>query len=395
MADFVMPALGADMEAGTLVEWLVAPGDHVDRGQIVAVVETQKGAIDVEIYEAGVIEALVVPVGMEVPVGTVLARLRTEGEPATAAATVAAPSPAPSLAPSPVPPVATAAARAVEPSASVRALPRARRLAASLGVDLGHVTGTGPDGVITGEDVERAAAPPSPSAAPSPAPVPVSASAGMREAIAAAMARSKREIPHYYLGHVVDMEPVLARITAANAARSPAERILPIAVFVRALALSLLEFPELSGWFREGRFEPAPRPHVGVAVSLRGGGLVAPAVHDADRGSVGELMGRIRDVIGRARAGGLRASELRDATITLTSLGDQGVDHVFGVIHPPQVAIVGFGTIAQRPFVVEGEVRPRRVVEITLSADHRVSDGHRGARFVARLQQLLHTIEVP
>ena len=317
--DFRMPSLGADMESGTLVEWRVKPGDRVEKGQIVAVVETHKGAIDIEIFDEGEVVELLVPVDTEVPVGTVLAHLRGEAK----AQQTATPAPA-TMAPAPT--------VASTPTPELRVSPRARRRAEELGVDLRTFVGT--DHPISTEDIERAAsqrgtAPPT----------------GMRAAIAAAMARSKREIPHYYLWHTLDLEPLLVWLGAENERRSVAERVLPIAPLVRAVALALRDFPQLGG---------DPRGiHVGLAVALHDGGLVNPALHDADKGTLPELMAKIADVTRRARAGGLRASELADARITVTSLGDQGTDGVLGIIHPPQTAIVGFGTIAERPWVVD------------------------------------------
>lgn len=391
-SEFKMPSLGADMEAGTLVEWLVSPGDRVARGDIVAIVETQKGAIDVEIYQDGVIEEIVIPVGTEVPVGAVLATLEVEGGVAAAEHEVstqtqrqAPPKPAPAGAePAPqrqVPPAVTPSPRvpsAETPSArasSKKVSPRARRLAERLGVDCDALTGTGPGGSVTAQDVERAASEPKPS--------------GMRDAIAASMVRSNREIPQYRLQHVIDLEPMLRALEEDNRERWIRDRILPIAVLVRAVARALGEHQELNGWVRDGRFVPGDGIHVGLAVALRDGGLVNPALHHADQGSLVELWSRIRDVTTRARQGGLRSSEFAEATITITSLGDRGVDVVHGIIVPPQVAMVGFGTIRSRPWVVDDAIEPRRLIEASLAADHRVTDGHTGARFLHTLATLL------
>lgn len=379
--EFRMPSLGADMDVGTLVEWLVKPGDRVTRGQVVAVVETQKGAIDVEIFDEGeIVELLLQPV-VEVPVGTALAIYRKPGDesakapPATSAPVLPA-TPVAAIAPQPT------SAPVAAPRGAVKAAPRARKLAEQLGVDLAQVVGSGPDGSITGDDVERAAAartkgPPS----------------GMRQAIAAAMTRSKHEIPHYYLLHTLDLDPALVWLEARNRERPIAARLLPIVLLVRAVALALLDHRQLSGHVRDGTFVPGAGINVGLAVSLRDGGLVNPALHDADRGTLDELMARIADVGQRARSGGLRASELSAATITVTSLGERGVDAVLPIIHPPQVAIVGFGSMRVRPWVDDGRIVPRRLVEASLAADHRVSDGHAGARFLAQIDRLLHTPE--
>ena len=400
MTDFRMPSLGADMKAGTLVEWLVKPGDKVCRGDIVAIVETDKGAIEVEIFTPGVISDILVPVGTEAPVGTVLARL-VGGPPAMSAA----PSPSP---PSPSPPseplaplavvVATPTAPAAPTSAPARgvtaerprASPAARELARQRGADLARIVGTGPGGAITRADVEAAAA-----ASTSRRP---RARGGfdpqaMREAIAAAMSRSKREIPHYYLSQTVDLSRLLARLEVLNRDRPPSDRLLPAAFFLRATALALKKSPELNGFWVEGRFHPAEGVHLGWAVALRGGGLVAPALHDADRLSLDEAMTALRDLVQRARTGGLRSSELSDPTATVTSLGERGAETVLPIIYPPQVAMIGIGRIVTRPWVVDGAIGPRPVAAITLAGDHRASDGHRGGLLLAEIERLLNNPE--
>jgi pyruvate dehydrogenase E2 component (dihydrolipoamide acetyltransferase) len=217
--------------------------------------------------------------------------------------------------------------------------------------------------------------------------------AAMREAIAAAMARSKREIPHYYLGHEIDLTPASDWLARRNAELPPDRRVLMGALLIKAVALTLARFPELNGFDSKGRFEAAAGIHVGTATTIRGGGLVAPAIHDADTLDLDTLMARLRDLVARARAGQLRSSELADPTITVSSLGERGVDRLYGVIYPPQVAIVGFGTPSARPWVLDGRVVPRTVVTATLAADHRHSDGHRGALFLSRLGQRLQEPE--
>lgn len=379
MADFVMPSLGADMDAGTIIEWRVAAGDEVHRGDIVALVETDKAEIEVEIYDEGIIEELLIPVGVKVDVGTPLARLRVAGEPAgpvppPAAVPVAAPSPA---APREAPPTREAAGG--------RASPLARRRAAELGIDLVAVAGTGPRGAVTVGDVERAAT--------AATETPETRQQAMRRRIGQLMARSKREIPHYYLATTVDATRLLAWLAETNAARSVPERILPAAVMIKAVASAVGEVPEMNGLFEDGAFAPSEAVHAGVAISLRGGGLIAPAIHDVDRMAVGDVMAALRDLVGRTRGGRLKASEMSDPTITVSNLGEQGVESVYAVIYPPQVALVGFGAIVERPWVVDGRVEPRSVLRATLSADHRVSDGHRGARFLAAIDRLLQEPE--
>jgi len=362
---YLMPALGAGMESGIVVEWHVEPGQTVSRGDVIGVVDTEKGAIDIEIWEDAEIAEILAPPGTTVPVGEPLLRLGVAGD--------RVPDP-PESTPSP-------------PSqARRRVSPLARRQAAEKGIDLTQVTGTGPGGAVVMADVEAAE---QPAAGPSDA----HRQASMRRAIAAAMIRSKREIPHYYLAHTISLESSLRWLEEENLDRPPAKRILLAALYVKAVARSLEEFPDLNGFWENGAFRPGEGVHPGLAISLRGGGLVAPAVHDALTRTLEDLTEGIRDLVQRARAGRLRASEVTDPTITITSLGNRGVDAVFGVIHPPQVAMVGIGTVVERPWAERGMVGSRRTVTLTLSADHRAGDGHGGSLFLAGVARRLQTPE--
>ncbi len=388
MIEFRMPSLGADMEAGTLVEWLVKPGDTVKRGDVVAVVETQKGAIEIEIFSAGVVSDLVVPVGGRVPVGTVLARLN-------GAVTATQPTALPPAMPPPVVVVSPPAAApgAIPPSVPGRrhVSPAARRLAAERGIDVQQLKGTGPGGAITVADVEavKLAKPGGEGGRRRVGFDP----AAMRQAIAAAMSRSKRDIPHYYLSQTVDVSAALTRLERLNSQRLPPTRLLPAAFFLRAIALAMAKTRELNGFWEDGRFRAGDGTHIGWAISLRGGGLVAPAIRDADRRSLDELMAAMRDLVQRARSVGLRSSELSDPTVTVTSLGDRGAETVLPIIYPPQVAMIGIGRIVTRPWVVKGAVEPRPIVTITLAGDHRASDGHRGGLLLAEIDRLLQEVE--
>jgi pyruvate dehydrogenase E2 component (dihydrolipoamide acetyltransferase) len=258
-------------------------------------------------------------------------------------------------------------------------------MASDLGVELATVAGSGEGGIVTKADVQRAAA----GAAAGPA----SRATAVRQAIAAAMSRSNREIPHYYLATDIEVSGVLAWLERENAARPVAERVLIAAVFLKAVALALRESPELNGFWVDEVFRPAPAVHLGVAIALRGGGLLAPALHDADTLPLVALMRTLRDLVQRARTGMLRSSELIDATVTVTNLGDLGVQTVFGVIYPPQVALVGLGRVTERPWAQAGMLGARPVVTLTLSADHRASDGHTGARFLTAVARLLQAPE--
>jgi pyruvate dehydrogenase E2 component (dihydrolipoamide acetyltransferase) len=368
MAEFLMPSLGADMEAGTLVDWRKKPGDRVSRGDIIAEVETDKGIIEVEVFTNGVVERLLVQPGTKVPVGTPLAIL-LEDE--------------------------SAREEQARAATRVKISPAARRRASALGVDPTTLAGTGPEGSVTLEDVERSLPRPRTAEQPSLPEVQLGIAASddartrMRRAIASAMARSKREIPHYYVSHTIDLGPLLAWLEDYNTRAALPDRLIVAVPFLKSVALALRDFSAFNGYWIDGRVVSGSGIHVGAAIALRGGGLVAPALRDADRATLPDLMHRFRDLVTRARAGSLKSSELSDATITVTSLGDRGTEAVTGIIYPPQVAIVGFGRVVERPWVVGGSVLPRPVVHLSLAADHRATDGHAGALFLAAISELL------
>lgn len=385
MAEFVMPTLGADMTAGTLLGWMKKPGDEVKRGDIIAEVDTDKGVIEVEVFVSGVIEKLLVEPGAEVPVGTVLAIIRDEleeGGPKIVETTAAKTEPA-----VPTPPASPKPSIVPVPEAPrLRASPAAKKLAAEMGIDLATVTGTGPGGRIQREDVEKAAAIKTSTPEPSPQAERI---ARMRRTIGAAMARSKREIPHYYLSTTIDMAAAVTWLAEENLKRPVVDRLLYGVLLIKAVARALSEVPELNSIWKDDAPVPCTDINIGVAISLRQGGLVAPALRNAHRQSLDELMKNFRDLVKRARAGSLRSSELSDSTITVTSLGELGVETVYGIIYPPQVALVGFGKVAERPWCVNGQIVSRPTLVATLSADHRVSDGHRGGLFLSAIDRLL------
>jgi pyruvate dehydrogenase E2 component (dihydrolipoamide acetyltransferase) len=375
MIEFKLPSLGADMDEGTLLTWHIKPGDAVRRGQVVAVVDTSKAAVDVEIWQDGVVHELLVQVGEKVPVNTVLATLLAPGEvlpaPVVAGSVVAA---------APVP------GKLRAPTTRRPVSPSARRRAKELGIDPDTLTGTGAQGSVTLADIEVAAKAPKPDGAVAPAP---DRQMEMRKAIAAAMSRSKREIPHYYLAETIPMKNALAWLQQRNAGLPITERILTAALLLKAVAAALQRTPELNGFYLDGQFHASAAVHAGVAISLRGGGLVAPALHDVGTKPLAQVMRELADLVKRCRAGSLRSSEMSDPTITITNLGEQSVQSVFGVIYPPQVALVGFGSLEVRPWVDAGQLCAQPVMCATLAADHRASDGHRGAQFLAELRERL------
>ncbi len=379
--EFLLPSLGADMEGATLTHWLKQPGDRVRRGEPLATVETTKGLIDIESYDDGQVLQLLVQPGTQVPVGHPLARLDVEAGSHTAAA------PAPPVAPPVTGPQTLAASERVTPTPTearathTRMSPAARRRAHELGLPLSALEQAGGGGIIHVAEVEKLAA---------HAPAGSSdARVAMRATIGATMARSKREIPHYYLAHDVDFSPAREWVTRYNAAHTVKERLLEGVLIVKAVALAATRIEGFSGTFHEGRFHPAGAVHLGTAIALRGGGLVAPALLDAHQKDVPTLMREFSALVERVRAGHLRSGEFTAATLTLTSLGADGVDVLYPIINPPQVAIVGAGAIREHPWVEDRQLTVRAVLTLTLAADHRVTDGRSGARFLRTVADLL------
>ncbi len=383
--DIVMPSLGADMEEGSLIEWSVKVGDRVHKGDIVAVIETVKGAVDMEVYEDGVISELLFQPVISLPVGTVIARMDQVSDKVAAKAN------------NPVP-VETAlsgekaadevpANRILKDRARQLVSPAVRKKSLEMGLDLSQIKGSGINSAVLLRDLSELGATTKARAAKA-------AGAGfdvtgMRNAIAVAMEKSKREIPHYYLSMDIDISHAVAYLKETNEQRAPEQRLLLLAILLRATAKSLIQYPQLNGYFEAGTFKPGGNVHIGNAITLRGGGLVVPAIHSVNALSLDETMSALQDMITRSRSGHLRSSELTEATITVTNIGDRGCDAVFGVIYPPQVAIIGFGRPRQVASVVDNNVVIRSVVTTTLSADHRVSDGTVGARFLNTLSSQL------
>lgn len=418
MTEFRMPSLGADMQEGTLVEWLVKPGDRVKRRDAIAVVETDKAAIEIEVYEDGVIETLLAEPGQRVAVGAVMAviakGLRSKAmapEKATleSASGASEPETAKEKTPSAIPDVG---ARRIKVS------PYARKLAAERSIDLSTIEGTGPKGTISAADVEKGTAaalsrptekvlstpsekkgrtasqqeaPPAGSNAEKPASPDYQTA--MRRAIATAMARSKREIPHYYLQTRLDMSRTLHWLEAENLKRPIKNRLLPVVPLIKAVSLALRDVPELNGYWIDDCHQVSEAINIGFVISLRQGGIIAPALLNADEMCLDELMEALRDLIVRTRSGGLRSSEMTGATITVTNLGDLGVETVYGVIYPPQLALIGFGKTMEQPWAENGMLGVRPILTATLAADHRATDGHRGGQLLDALNRYLQEPE--
>lgn len=437
LVPFAMPSLGGDMDEGSVTEWRVAPGDEVHRGDIVAVVETDKNDLDVEVFVDGRVAELVVPIGVRVPVGTVLAMIEPTAAPARRVRPGPHPTPAPAVAPPPPVPapapgeLAAAAVTGTTPAVETHApdlhSPVLRHLADAMHVDVAHLHGTGPGGRITRDDIEHAGHRPRISprarrlarergldldqvatephrvlvgdavlrAAPALLPAPAAPGDAMRRAIARMMARSWQEIPHFQVATTVDVQRPMAALAEVNARRSAADRILPAALLLRAAARAAADVHGVNGWWRDEAFVAADHVDLGIVVALRSGGLLAPVVRDAAAKTLDEVMAELRDLVTRARSGRLRASEVGEATITVTQLGENEVDTVVPIIHPPQVAILGIGAVHDAPWVDAGTVVVRPVVRATLAADHRAVDGRIGSLYLAAFTRHLQEACTP
>jgi pyruvate dehydrogenase E2 component (dihydrolipoamide acetyltransferase) len=388
MIDFLMPSLGADMEAGTLIEWRKKPGETVKRGDIIADVETQKGLIEIEVFEEGVIGELLIKEGTKVPVGTVMATINPststlETKETTAEKTAIA------IQPTEEKIIKKTAGEKFEEK-QIKASPLAKRIAAENNIDLSQLQGTGEDGAITKEDIKNAIAQKEKITKPEEK-MSLQLEA-IRLAVAAAVSKSNKEIPHYYLEKKIDMTKALTWLRESNSKRPIQKRLLPAALIIKATAKSLVDFPNLNAIWDNG-VQPKKEINIGFVVSLRSGGVIVPTIRNADLKSIDEIMEALNDIIPRARAMKLRSSDLTDSTITITSLGEGGADTVFGVIYPPQVAILGFGGSSQQPFVENGMLGIRTVFTVTLAGDHRATDGLTGSDFLVTLNRYLQNPE--
>lgn len=412
-----MPSLGADMEDGTLVEWRKKPGDQVSRGDIIAEVDTQKGLIEIEVFEEGTIAEFLIKEGEKVPVGTPMALIKSEKAEAEVGKEekhkeekgkepepeVQKPLEEPSkLQPTEEHvPVETPLQQPV--TKRIKATPLAKRIAEENKIDLSLITGTGENGAITRDDVNRVMME-KPAVKPVEKPSEeevikektpekaVGSGEAVRMAVAAAMSKSNREIPHYYLEKKIDMSTSLSWLKEVNKERAVRDRLLPAALLIKAVASALDEVPSLNATWENG-LRLKNEINIGFVVSLRSGGVMVPAISNADLKSIPEIMEALNDLIPRARTMKLRSSEIGSSTITLTSLGEGGADAVFGVIYPPQVAIIGFGGITEQPWSENGMLALRPLITATLAGDHRANDGLTGSRFLTSLNKHLQNPE--
>jgi pyruvate dehydrogenase E2 component (dihydrolipoamide acetyltransferase) len=420
--EVTMPQMGADMTEGTLVRWVKQVGESVTRGEIIAEIETDKATVELEAYESGTLIKHIVAEGETVPVGEVIGLI---GDPSEMAGEVERKSPAVTPAKRENPPGGSAAVNAAEIAAPAQSLPTApaiasvplsagaidgtrvrispvaRRIATDAGFDVRALLGSGPDGRILRRDVEQAiamssaaqAVVPSQATARRPAVAgattpPVVALTKIRQAIARRMTASKQQQPHYYLTLDIDMTDALSFRTQLNAAATEQQKVSINDLVVKACATALQRHPKFNAEFGDGGLHMHGAINIDIGIALDEG-LIAPAILDVAHKSLGVIAEEAKDLVARAKSGHLRADEYAAGTFTITNLGAYGVETLIGIINPPQAAILGVGSVMAQAVVRDGQVVPRQVMKIALSADHRVTDGAEGARFIKEIQALL------
>lgn len=407
VVEVTMPQMGADMVEGTVITWFKQVGDSVEVGDIIAEIETDKANVELEAFEAGTMRQHVVTEGDVVPVGEVIALLGGAGEALPDVAKQPAAETPVRRTPEaePVPVNAETPAVSAEPVAGsgsatktldgrLRISPVASRIAAENGFDPSSIAGSGPDGRILRRDVEAAiaakptvAAPALAASAPALADETVPLSR-MRQTIARRMSQSKQTQPHYYLTLDVDMTDAMAFRKQANEVATDEQRLTVNDLIVKACALALERHPKFNGEFSDEGLKSHGQINIAIGIALDEG-LIAPALLDCSSKSLGTIATEAKDLVERARTGHLRADEYGSGTFTITNLGSFGVESLIGIINPPQAAILGVGSVMEKPAVHEGEIAIRQVMKLALSADHRVSDGAEGARFIKEIQGVL------
>jgi pyruvate dehydrogenase E2 component (dihydrolipoamide acetyltransferase) len=388
MPEITMPRLSDTMEEGTLAAWLKQPGEQVHRGDLLAEIETDKATMELESFEEGVLERILVQEGETVPIGQPIAVIGSGDG--------AAPPP-----PAPVPP-------APPTGTPVKASPMARAIARDQGIDLSTVTGSGPGGRVVKADLEavaagdggRAVAAPAPAAPPpaAPAPAPAQPAAAdveevpltnMRRTVARRLVESMQSAPHFYLTIRVDVDALLELRAELN--RRLADEGTKLSVndlLVKACAVTLRAHPDINVSWGGDKLLRHRRVHVGIAVAVEGG-LIVPVVRDADQKSVSQVSREARALIERARAGKLRPDEFTGGTFTISNLGMFGIDQFTAVINPPEAAILAVGATTSEPVVMDNRLGTRQRMKLTMSIDHRAVDGATGAQFLAALKAIL------
>ena len=409
VSEVVMPKMGYDMEEGKIVKWLKQEGDPVEKGEVIAEIETGKVNIEIEAFDSGILRKILAAPGETVPVGQPIAIIAGPDEelpdvPANGKTVAVAEAPVEErptvverVAPEPEP---------FPPVKGVKASPLARRLAEEYGVDITQIQGTGPGGRITRDDVKAyvkarrrvAPAPPTPERVEAPPPealpripaerVPLTQ---MRRIVAQRMAQSRQQAPHFYVTMAIDMGKALELRRQLNEYAERAEQV-KISVndmVLKAAAQTLRRFPRVNASFAGDELVVYQEIHVGTAVATEEG-LLTVVIPHTDQKSLLQIAKEAADKIARARAGKLRAEDLQvDGTFTVSNLGMYGVEEFVAIINPPQAAILAVGAIQPTPVVRDGEVVVAQIMRVTLSADHRVIDGAEAAQFLQELKRVL------
>ncbi|MHB8628213.1 MAG: dihydrolipoamide acetyltransferase family protein [Aggregatilineales bacterium] len=413
-----LPQLGMNMREGTFLNWTKQVGDKIAAGDAIAEIESDKATIEVPSPNGGVLLQTLVNAGDVVQVGAPIAVVGAAGETAGAAAKpAAAPStPAPAPTPSPAPAVPAAPTPVTTPAPApvpvlpddenlpggTRATPLARKMAEERRIDLRNITGTGPSGRITKADVEAwapsaPAAPVTAIAARTPNPVPIGPDieeiplSRLRARIGSRMAESKQTTPHFYVTVSVDMGAAMALRKQINESLDDAHKVSVNDLVVKAVALTLRQFPNLNTHFYGDRLIRYKRINIGIAVAMDGGGLINVVAKDADRTPISQIAARNKEMFAGARTGKVKPDDIENSTFTISNLGPYDVDTFTAIINPPEAGIIAVGTVQQVPVVVNGAVQIGMRMNCTLSADHRVTDGAEGAQFMQAFKKLLES----
>ncbi|MBW4437961.1 MAG: 2-oxo acid dehydrogenase subunit E2 [Pleurocapsa minor GSE-CHR-MK-17-07R] len=417
----VMPDLGSGMEEGTLLNWTKQVGDTIKEGDVIAEIETDKTTVEVPSPVAGTITQLIGDLGTMLRVGATIGFVGAAGEAAAPAPAAPAAAPAPAAEAAPAAASNGAAAKPAEvpaPAAAVdeeegnlpdgvRASPVARKIAESRGINLKLVKGTGPSGRVTKADVEAyvpAAAAPAPAAAAAPAGLPAASygnlpsgldveiieTSKIRSRIAARMVESKQQIPHFYTTTVVDVEPMMALRKQINADLDDSKKVSVNDLIVKATALALRQFPNLNSHFYGDKIVRHKRIHIGIAVALPNGGLMNVVAKDADKVSLGTLSQLNKEMIARAREGKVKPDDVQGSTFTVSNLGGYDVENFQAIVNPPEAGILAVSSALKVPVVkADGTLGVGQRMKLTVSVDHRVSDGAEGAQFAQALKKLI------
>ena len=392
----LMPQMGYDMREGTVVRWYKQEGETVNRGEVIADIETDKATVEFEAYTGGVLGRIVAAEGVAVPVGNLIAIITEPGE-AVPEPAVAAPPAAAEPAPAPTPePAAVVAQPAAAPPADgqVRASPIARRLARERGIDLALLTGTGPNGRVVEQDVldyqpvaETAPAPAAASAAAAPADSRIELSR-MRQTIARVTADSKSTAPHFYVTAEIDMGKAMALRRDVNDAAAPENRVSVNDLMVKACALALVAHPKFNSFFRGDHLEVHGAMNIGIAIALETG-LILPGVSNCESKTLLQIAAATKDLIDRANNGSLRNEEYSSTTFSISNMGMFDVESFTAIIYPPHAAILAVGSVKEQPVVRDGQLAVGQMMKATLSTDHRVADGAEAAMFLMEIKRVL------